>query len=152
MNLKFNIFITQAMEDEETIVFSGFDEKLIQNPNIGILHGRKRLKTRQDPPTIKLEGFNEAVSGAESRPPSFRCLRYIQVCELNNTIDRLLESYLEKCVKLSRRLIIFKNAANPAVLLRGEQHTERRRPSPISLYITLTLSTYESIQEHKAEF
>ena len=138
MNLKFNIFITQAMEDEETIVFSGFDEKLIQNPNIGILHGRKRLKTRQDPPTIKLEGF--------------RCLRYIQVCELKNTIDRLLESYLEKCVKLSRRLIIFKNAANPAVLLRGEQHTERRRPSPISLYITLTLSTYESIQEHKAEF
>ena len=51
-------------------------QKLIQDPNVSILHGRKRLKTRQDPPTIKLEGFNEAVSGAESRPQSFRCLYF----------------------------------------------------------------------------
>ena len=30
------------------------DHNLIQNPDIGILHGRKRLKTREDPTTIKL--------------------------------------------------------------------------------------------------
>ena len=48
-------------------------------------------------------------------------------------------------------MLIFKNAASPANMLRGEQRTERRRPSPISLYITLTLSTYESIQEHQAQ-
>ena len=38
------------------------DHNLIQNPDIGILHGRKRLKTREDPTTIKLEGFDEGIS------------------------------------------------------------------------------------------
>ena len=33
--------------------------KLIQDPDIGILHGRKRLKAREVPTTIKLEGFDE---------------------------------------------------------------------------------------------
>ena len=30
------------------------NHKLIQDHDIGILHGRKRLKTREDPTTIKL--------------------------------------------------------------------------------------------------
>ena len=51
------------------------DHKLIQDHDIGILHGRKRLKAREDPTTIKLERFNDEVSGAESRPPSSGCLQ-----------------------------------------------------------------------------
>ena len=35
------------------------DHKLIQDHDIGILHGRKRLKAREVPTTIKLEGFDE---------------------------------------------------------------------------------------------
>ena len=33
-----------------------------QTVAIGILQGRKRLKTRKDPTTIKLEGLNEAIA------------------------------------------------------------------------------------------
>ena len=38
------------------------DHNLIQDRDIGILHGSKRLKARKFPTTIKLEGFNEGNS------------------------------------------------------------------------------------------
>ena len=38
------------------------NHKLIQDHDIGILHGRKRLKAREVPTTIKLEGLNEAMA------------------------------------------------------------------------------------------
>ena len=45
------------------------NHKLIQNPDIGILHGRKRLKAREDPTTIKLERFNDGRR--------LKCLTYL---------------------------------------------------------------------------
>ena len=50
------------------VIIWGLTHKLIQNGGYVYIQGRKRLKTRKDPTTIKLERFNEEVSGAESRP------------------------------------------------------------------------------------
>ena len=53
------------------------NHKLIQDHDIGILHGRKRLKAREVPTTIKLEGFNDGLHQRIERGItvlSFRCL------------------------------------------------------------------------------
>ena len=41
------------------VIMWALTHKLIQNGDYVYIQGRKRLKTRKDPTTIKLEGFDE---------------------------------------------------------------------------------------------